>query len=381
MWVDTTSGIGFRRPRPGLPAHLMRTKYGASLVVVMLAALTTARAAAQSGVVIRSIEIADSGGVTNVTIVASGPLPLPSAAVLNDPPRIFFDLPGVTHQIKGGAAVAQDGGVVRGVRVALRTANPPLTRVVVDLNRPDGHRIDANDRKAGRIRVIVGAEAANRATPAAPQTMNPAPVAPPRAAAPTPTAPVTTAPSPAPISPAPVPAIETPRPTLPATNATPASTPVDAAAAARTPPATPPLSTRSPVLSSETPRPALPDLEVAAYRKQVFAELGRMETLRTLVARIDAGESVAAIELTSAAQEFTNLRRKLEGVQPSPVLAVTHDLLMTSCTFAAMASRLGIEAAQANNPETKGRAASAAAGSLMLFDRACAALGCTRPPR
>ncbi len=345
----------------------MRTKYGASLVVVMLAALTPARATAQTAVVIRAIEIAESGGVTNVTIVANGPLPLPSPASLNDPPRIFFDLPGVTHQIKGGAAVAQDGGVVRGVRVALRTANPPLTRVVVDLNRPDGHRVDANDRKAGRIRVIVGAEAANRATPAAPPPMNPAPVAPPRAAAPTPTAPATAPPSPAPVSPAPGPAVEPPRPAPPATNAT--------------PPATPPSSTRSPVLSSETPRPALPDLEVLAYRKQVFAELVRMETLRSLVARIDAGESVPAIELTSAAQEFTNLRRKLEGVQPSPVLAVTHDLLMTSCTFAAMASRLGIEAAQANNPETKGRAASAAAGSLMLFDRACAALGCARPPR
>ena len=349
----------------------MRTKCGAYLVVVMLAALTPARATAQSSIVIRSIEIADSGGVTNVTIVADGPLPLPSPASLNDPPRIFFDLPGVSHQIKGGAAVAPDGGVVRGVRVALRTANPPLTRVVVDLNRFEGHRVDANDRKAGRIRIVVGAEAANRPAPA-----------PPRAAVPPRPAPATTTPSPAPVIPAPVPISESPRPEPAASNSTPATMPAAGSTApARTPPATPTSPARSPVLSSETPRPALPDVEVAAYRKQVFAELGRMEALRALVAKIDAGETVAPDALTSAAQEFADLRRKLEAVQPAPVLAVTHDLLMTSCTFGAMASRLGIEAAQANNPETKGRAASAAAGSLMLFDRACAALNCARPPR
>ena len=121
--------------------------------------------------------------------------------------------------------------------------------------------------------------------------------------------------------------------------------------------------------------------EVAVYRKQIYGELPRMEALRALVVRIDAGENISADTLVPAAQEFTELRRSLEAVQPPVALAVTHDLLMTSCTFGAMASRLGIDAAREGNLEIRGRAASAAAGSLMLFDRACVDLGCAKPPR
>jgi len=138
---------------------------------------------------------------------------------------------------------------------------------------------------------------------------------------------------------------------------------------------------RSPVLSPEAPRAPLPTREVEVYRKQTYGELARMSALRALVARIDAGENVGSETLATAAQEFTDLRRKLEAVRPSAVLAVTHDLLMTSCTLGAMASRLGMDAALAGNPETRQHAQSAAAGSMMLFDRACADLGCTRAPR
>jgi hypothetical protein len=117
------------------------------------------------------------------------------------------------------------------------------------------------------------------------------------------------------------------------------------------------------------------------YQKQIRGQLQRMETLRPLVARIDAGENLDFDTLATTAKDFTGLRRLLEAVQPSAALAATHDLLMTSCTLAAMASRLGIEATQQNDMETRRRAASAAAGSLMLYDRACADLGCAKSPR
>ena len=80
-----------------------------------------------------------------------------------------------------------------------------------------------------------------------------------------------------------------------------------------------------------------------------FDLTGRMAALRGLVVRIDAGENVGSDVLASAAQQFAELRRNLEKVQPSGVLAVTHDLLMTACTFGAMASRFGIDAAQAES--------------------------------
>jgi len=90
---------------------------------------------------------------------------------------------------------------------------------------------------------------------------------------------------------------------------------------------------------------ALPARDVEVYRRQIAGVVARMETLRAVVARIDAAENIGSDTLASAAKEFTDLRRTLEKVQPSAVLAVTHDLLMTSCRLSAMASRLGIDAA------------------------------------
>lgn len=345
----------------------MRMKCGAYLVV-MLTGLTPARAAEQStGSVVRAIQIAEDGGITRVTIEADGPLPLPRSASLKDPPRIYFDLEGVTDTISE-TTVAQRGGVVSRVRVALRTASPKVTRVVLDLTRLESYRVDTDERQAGRIRVIVGSESAIGPGPAT------------RGAALPPAAPVPANSSSPPVAPARIAGM--PAPPVPAANSTPAkvegsgtTAPTPSPAIAR------PSPTRSPVLSPQEPRPPLPVQEVAVYRKRIYGELARMEAQRALVARIDAGENVGSNALALAAQEFTDLRRNLEAVKPSVVVAVTHDLLMTSCTFGAMASRLGIDAAQFGNPETRRRAQSAAAGSLMLFDRACSDLGCTRTPR
>jgi hypothetical protein len=306
--------------------------------------------------------------MTRVTIDADGPLPLPLHEPLQDPPRIYFDLEGVTHKIKGATA-GQTGSAVRRVRVALRQVSPMVTRVVLDLTRPEGYSVNNDDLQAGRIRVLIGAESAAAPPPAARETV-PSPAAPPTPA------------NSSPISVAPAPIARVPEPPVPPANSTP-PTVKGSDTPAPTPPLAvdPPSRTRTPVLSPEAPRPALPAREALAYRKQVSSELAQMEALRALVTRIDGGENVAPDRLASAAQEFTALRRLLEAVKPSVALAATHDLLMTSCTFGAMASRLGIEAAQQNNEETRRRAASAAAGSLMLFDRACADLGCAKPLR
>ena len=138
----------------------MRTKRGAYLVVIMLTGLTPARAAAQStGTVVRAIQIVEESGITHVTIEADGPLPLPHSESLNNPPRIFFDLPGVTYKFRS-TTVPQGGGVVSRVRVALRPGSPPVTRVVLDLTRPESYHADADETQAGRIRVRIGPESA-----------------------------------------------------------------------------------------------------------------------------------------------------------------------------------------------------------------------------
>ena len=340
-------------------------KCGACFVV--LTGLTLVRPAEQStGSVIRAIQIAEDGGITRVTIEADGPLPIPRSASLTDPPRIYFDLEGVTHT--RGTTVAERGGVVSRVRVALRTASPKVTRVVLDLTRLESYRVDSGERQAGRIRVIVGTESAIGPGPAT------------RGAVASPAAPVPANSSSPAVAPAPIAAM--PTPPVRAANSTPAKVEGPATIAPTPSPVIArPAPIRNPVLSPQEPPPPLPMQQVAAYRKQISGELARMESLRALVARIDAGESLGSDALKFAAEEFTNLRRILEAAKPAAVLALTHDVLMTSCTFGAMASRLGLDAALDGNPETRRRAQSAAAGSLMLFDRACSDLGCARAPR
>ena len=138
----------------------MRTK-SAAYLVVMLTGLTPARAVEQqpTGAVVRAIQILEEGGVTRVTIDADGPLPLPLSESLDNPPRIFLDLAGVTHKVPG-TTVAQSGGLVRRVRVALNSASPKVTRVVLDLTRLESYRVDIDAGQPGRIRVLVGSESA-----------------------------------------------------------------------------------------------------------------------------------------------------------------------------------------------------------------------------
>ena len=93
---------------------------------------------------------------------------------------------------------------------------------------------------------------------------------------------------------------------------------------------------------------------------------------------LDAEGSISLEALQAALNEFTAVKRLLEGIKPSEPMASAHDMLLASCTLGATATRLGMEASRDNNAETRKNAASAAAGTLMFFDRACADLGCAR---
>jgi hypothetical protein len=104
--------------------------------------------------------------------------------------------------------------------------------------------------------------------------------------------------------------------------------------------------------------------------------LERLEAQQPIVILLDAEGSISAEALQAALTEFTSVRRLLDGIKPSDALASTHELLIASCTLGATASRLGIEATRDRSAEARKNAASAAAGALMFFDRACADLGC-----
>jgi hypothetical protein len=127
------------------------------------------------------------------------------------------------------------------------------------------------------------------------------------------------------------------------------------------------------------PRP--PAREIERYRKGIPGAIERLEAQQPIVMLIDAEGSISAEALQAALTEFTNVRKMLDGMKPSDAMASAHELLITACTLGATASRLSIEATRDRNDEARKNAASAAAGALMFFERACVDLGCAKPPQ
>jgi hypothetical protein len=130
-------------------------------------------------------------------------------------------------------------------------------------------------------------------------------------------------------------------------------------------------------MSEATPSARLPVSEIENYRRQLAGALERLESRRAVVAAIDLDQRVAPEILVATAADFRVLRRILEGTKPSAVLRPAHDLLIASCELGAGAASLRSDADRSEDLQVRRNAASAAAGALMLFDRACAALGCT----
>lgn len=95
---------------------------------------------------IRNVAVGAGGGGTQVAVDVSTP-EQPKVIVASNPPRLVLEFAGVVPgQKQDEIAVGQDG--IKSIRVGLHSANPPVTRVVIDLDfaRPyelaqDGNRV------------------------------------------------------------------------------------------------------------------------------------------------------------------------------------------------------------------------------------------------
>src|SRR5262249_18208141 len=84
----------------------------------------------------------------------------PQAQIVPSPERLVVDIPNALPGPElRGIAIRQ--GEVRGVRVSLFSAEPPITRIVVDLNQPQWHRVTPNS--IGLL-VSIGSDSQNAAT-------------------------------------------------------------------------------------------------------------------------------------------------------------------------------------------------------------------------
>jgi hypothetical protein len=142
------------------------------LLTLGSAAICAAQPSPVPRVHVAAIEPAASGETT-IVLESRTPLPRPVIGVLDGPPRIYLDFAGFRPETSSIPSPAE--GVVRGVRIALHSADPPLTRVVIDLREPTRHRLDATAATSGRLSIVVGGSASRAAVSLVVGTPSPAP--------------------------------------------------------------------------------------------------------------------------------------------------------------------------------------------------------------
>ena len=131
---------------------------------LIAAGVEAAPGAAQAGTTaIRRITIATRGPAVVVTIEGSGNLPLPTAGFADEPPRIFFDFPGVA--LAAPRMTSSPDPRIRRVRAAVYSAAPLVTRVVLDLVAAEAYRVE---QAKGRVMVILEGPVATAAIPPVP---------------------------------------------------------------------------------------------------------------------------------------------------------------------------------------------------------------------
>jgi hypothetical protein len=343
-----------------------------SLLVALTLSVASAFADAQTNKTestLTGISIIAAEDEVAVAIDVSGQSPAFTSGVAESPPpRIYVDFRNV---LPGGPRVtpSTDMRIVK-VRSALHSVNPVVTRVVVELRARTPYRVVQEGNRT-TIHLLASVRATNTPRLSAPPE-SPAPSRAPVQRS-TPLAEKSAAPAaPAPsTSPAigfrgipPVPPLPAPR----------VAAPVVPPASPQPPLANPAAATTKPPFTPPPTPPISKDLE--KYLRQVSGVLDRLRLQKPLLASLDGKEVQAADRLQIAAQEIERLRGELVAIKPPETLRTQHDMLIQSSTLALMATQLQLQAMGTNDTTTARNAMSAAAGALMILNRACADLLC-----
>jgi AMIN domain-containing protein len=109
------------------------------------------------------------------------------------------------------------------------------------------------------------------------------------------------------------------------------------------------------------------------YTLHVSATLVRLDALRPLLEAIDRRTATLPGDLDAALKESDDAAKLLTTIKPPSSRSSTHALLLRTCTLAARAVRLR-QSAIGQDSASSWEAASAAAGALLMLDRASADL-------
>ena len=135
------------------------------LVLLLLASLGAAQSTAGGAAEIEQLQVKREGAdVTIQVILTSSVKPTVDTAV--NPDRLVLVLPGTLSDAKQ-KHFPLDANGVRGVRVGLNSANPPVTRLVVDLNQAHSYTLNAEGNTITlRVQATETASGARRNGPA-----------------------------------------------------------------------------------------------------------------------------------------------------------------------------------------------------------------------
>ena len=121
--------------------------------------------AGQKAAIVRQVTVRGDEHDLDVEITATKPI-IPRTQMVTGPDRLIVDLPEARPSA-GLQKIAVNRGELRNVRVGLLSANPPITRVVLDLTAPIDYRVSP---LANRIVVKLGNQAGLASEPVAPTT-------------------------------------------------------------------------------------------------------------------------------------------------------------------------------------------------------------------
>jgi hypothetical protein len=327
----------------------MKRHHAIAVILVVLALPVWAQPARP--IAVSAITIGMDGEDVVVAIDGDGPLPSPTVGALDGPPRIFLDFPGVIAKARG-IARSRDPRLQR-VRIAQHSLQPLVTRVVLDLFAQQPHRIESTST---RVKVVLGAATSPVPTPPASAAL-PRPMPPPSA----------------PVKPPPTTTDAPPSSTsIPLVPPLPDPTPRALTKAPGTPRRPDPATT-----TSFKPPPTPPPLkDIEKFRGQVLATVDRFRMQLPLLSALENGSLETPEQIEAVGLEIDRIKQELAALKPPDSLRVQHDLLVQSARMAGLAIRLRAEALQTDDGNILRNAASAAAGAILMLDRACADVGC-----
>src|SRR5438552_11590886 len=135
------------------------------LVLLLLASLGAAQSTAGGAAEIEQLQVKREGADVTIQVILTSSVKATADTAVN-PDGLVLVLPGTLSDAKQ-KHFPLDANGVRGVRVGLNSANPPVTRLVVDLNEAYSYTLNAEGNTITlRVQATETASAARRNGPA-----------------------------------------------------------------------------------------------------------------------------------------------------------------------------------------------------------------------